>query len=502
MNSPQVDIFISYTHNDNLPPGEGQKGWVEQFHRSLLALIKQIYEKEPNIWRDPKTHGNDIIKDDVREKITAAKLLVTVLSPKYLTSRWCLRELRWFVKSTKDRELLVVGAVSPVFKVAKTRTDFKKHPHVIRGTPGYDFYHYDETTEYIEHFKQGLGVPYDVRYWDNLDRLAQDIVKTLRAAISKHVEPVPASSPEKVVYLAEPSPELQSEHKRIRDELKARHYQVLPEESPFTGATRLRRKVREYLKRSRASIHLVGRSYLELPEKDRVDSFVCLQNNLAAERLGSSDFSRLIWVPQGVRLTDLQQMELVGHNSQSWLNGTEVLQSSLDELRAVMLEKLENRRQTHGQSRFLRKTIYLIYDKQDQHDIEAIHNCLFGQGYEVTTPSFEEDQKSVARHKSKLATCDAVLIYYGKGNQDWIESHLDYLETTRGIRSIDESESGVPKPLLAKAIYISPPCIGHKRIFNTRRAKVIKKDESFNCEQLQEFFDQIERNTRRNGGNN
>jgi hypothetical protein len=439
MNSSQPDIFISYTHNDNLPPGEGQKGWVELFHRSLLALIKQIYEKDAHIWRDPKTHGNDIIKDDVREKITAAKLLVTILSPKYLTSRWCLRELRWFMKSIKGHDRLVAGASSPIFKVAKTRTDLRKQPQVIRGTLGYNFYHYDETTEYIEHFKQGQGVPYDLRYWENLDRLAQDIVKTLKTVIVKHAKPVPATAPERVVYLAEPSPDLQSEHKRVRDELKTRRYQVLPEEPLFKGATQLQSKVRDYLERSRTSIHLIGRSYLELPETERADSLVRLQNDLAAERLVSSDFSRLIWVPDGVTLTDFQQMELVGHEDKGWLRGTEFLQSSLDELRAVMLEKLESRANTRRQRGSSRKTVYLIYDKQDLDNIDAIHNCIFRHGYEVTTPSFEEDVKSVERHKSKLATCDAVLIYYGSGNQDWMESHLDYLETIVRFKELSAS---------------------------------------------------------------
>lgn len=494
MSSPRHEIVISYTHTDDRPLAEDQKGWVEFFHRSLLALITYISDRDIHIWRDPKTHGNDIIKKDVLQKVAAANLLVAILSPRYLTSRWCMRELRWFVKSAKSKGLLKESIKSPIFKVAKTKTDLKKQPRVMRGMTGYDFYHFDETTDFITHFKQGTGIPYDTRYWENLDRLAQDIVKMLELVSGRSAAHLHAAEvPEKVVYLAEPTPDLQSEHKKIKDELKAHRYRIFPEEPLPAVPSQLQDSIRGYLARSSLSIHLVGQTYLELPESERAKSVIRLQNNLAAERLLRPDFSRLIWVPYEMKVTDVLQMELVGYGNQSWLKGTEFLQSSLDELKAVTLEKLEGKgRHTQASSAPMRKMVYLVYDKQDRDDVVPVHECLFNKGYEVITPSFEENTISVERHKGKLATCQAVLIYYGKGNQDWLESHLDYLEAVRGVKSIDERESGASPPLLAKAIYISPPLEGHKRIFNTWNATVIKKDEAFDCAHLQDFFDQIE----------
>lgn len=494
MNSPQNDIFISYTHSDNYPPAEDVKGWVELFHRSLLALIKQIYEREISIWRDPKTHGNDRIEADVRQKIADASLLITILSPRYLTSRWCLSELRWFVRAAKQKGLFKENITFPIFKVAKTRTDLNKQPRVIREMLGYDFYHYDEVSDYITHFKQGAGVPYDPRYWENLDRLAQDIVKMLKIVHAKPPKPATeTTTPQKVVYLADPTPDLLSEHKKIKDELRTRNYTIFPEGPLPAASPKLQDLIRDCLKRSSLSIHLVGRSYLELSETERAQSIIRLQNNLAAERLLRPNFSRLIWVPYEMRVTDALQVELVSTGGGDWVNGTEFLQSSLDELKAVTIEKLEGRkRRPRKPSSTEHKSIYLIYDKQDSNDVAPIYDCLFIRGYEVLTPSFVENAQSIERHKSKLAACHAVLIYYGKGNQDWLESHLDYLKVVRGIKSIDESESVAAQPLLSKAIYIAPPLEGHKRIFNTWNAMVIRKDEDFDCTHLQEFFDQVE----------
>src|SRR4051812_20779813 len=35
------DIFISYAHLDNRTPTEGQKGWIETFHKALEARLAQ-----------------------------------------------------------------------------------------------------------------------------------------------------------------------------------------------------------------------------------------------------------------------------------------------------------------------------------------------------------------------------------------------------------------------------------------------------------------------------
>jgi TIR domain len=495
MNSPRHNIFISYTHTDNRPLWEGQKGWIELFHSRLLNLIEDIYENQIGIIRDPKLRGNDIINKTLRLHVDHSKILVTILSPKYLKSRWCLRELRWFSKSMKSRAGDIVDTQSSIFRVEKTKTTTEKQPRIIRGTRGYKFYHYNDTTGLIEHFRHDPSVPYDPRYWEVIDNLAQDIVKMLENIFDKRSEARLTPAPEKVVYLAEPTTDLEREHKKIKDELKARHYNILPEEPlPHLGPSQLSRFISDKLAGSRLSIHLVGKDYLELPETERARSIIRLQSDLAAERLRGSNFSRLIWVPDGIKLTDAQQLELVGYGNKGSLKGTEFIQSPLDELKAVTLEKLESG-EAHrplDSATPSYKTIYLVYDKQDIEDIDSIHSCLFERGYEVATSSFEDDTKTIERHKSKFANCDAVLIYYGKGNQDWVESNLDYLETVRGIKSIAESKFITVKPLLAKAIYVAPPFRNHKRIFKTRRAEIIKGDEDFDCAHLDNFFAQIE----------
>jgi hypothetical protein len=60
------DIVISYAHIDNQPLLEGERGWVDDLHKTLAVRVAQLFGQEPDIWRDPQLPGND----DFAENIT------------------------------------------------------------------------------------------------------------------------------------------------------------------------------------------------------------------------------------------------------------------------------------------------------------------------------------------------------------------------------------------------------------------------------------------------
>src|SRR2546430_17662985 len=110
------DIFISYAHIDDTPLMEGEEGWVSKFHQSLEALVKQILGDAPNIWRDPKLQGNDYFSDKLVGALPDTALLVSILSPRYVKSEWCLRELETFLRDAESKGSVRVGDKSRIFK--------------------------------------------------------------------------------------------------------------------------------------------------------------------------------------------------------------------------------------------------------------------------------------------------------------------------------------------------------------------------------------------------
>src|SRR5580765_1809768 len=87
------DVFVSYAHIDDQSLAEGKPGWIAIFHRALEIRLAQLLGKPPRIWRDPKLQGNDVFADKLVDRLPRAAVLVSVLSPRYIKSEWCLREL-------------------------------------------------------------------------------------------------------------------------------------------------------------------------------------------------------------------------------------------------------------------------------------------------------------------------------------------------------------------------------------------------------------------------
>jgi len=88
------DIFISYAHNDNQAVLEGQRGWIDNFHQALEKRLQVYLGAKPKIWRDPRLQGNDYFADALVDQIPKVAILVSVLSPSYIKSDWCRKEMQ------------------------------------------------------------------------------------------------------------------------------------------------------------------------------------------------------------------------------------------------------------------------------------------------------------------------------------------------------------------------------------------------------------------------
>ena len=84
------DVFISYAHIDDQALTEGQKGWITQFHRILEVRLGQLLGEKPTIWRDQKLQGSDVFDDKIVNAFREAKVMVSIMSPRYMKSEWCL----------------------------------------------------------------------------------------------------------------------------------------------------------------------------------------------------------------------------------------------------------------------------------------------------------------------------------------------------------------------------------------------------------------------------
>src|SRR5207249_1066784 len=102
--------------------GDDEKGWIDLLEERLSVLVSQALGSEVGIWRDGhKLQGNDELQGAIGEGVTSSLVLVPIISPRYVQSDWCNREMATFCTSAISPSS--AGAPnfrSRVFKIAKT----------------------------------------------------------------------------------------------------------------------------------------------------------------------------------------------------------------------------------------------------------------------------------------------------------------------------------------------------------------------------------------------
>ena len=508
------DIFISYAHLDDRSPFGDEKGWIDLLHERLSVMVSQALGYELSIWRDGHNlQGNDLLQGAIGEGITQSLLLVPVISPRYVQSDWCNREMAAFHAAEPPPQAAAPGFRSRVFKVLKT--PLPKHleklePEQIRSLVGYKFFGEDDT--------EFSSDPKDKSYWTMLQRLVSDITKTLtELKYSSNSQPAAVATPApslvgyapvkpaasavvapnganvaKLVYLAETTSDLAKERELVRDELRQRGHGVLPEQKlPLEEMKQTEEAVRAALAHCALSVHLVGTRYGSTPEDD-ARSAVRIQEQLAAEHGAANPaFLRLLWMPQGLtamEISDERQKTFVSELQNRITAGAELLQTSIEDLKSRIVEKLSPPPKTtaRGGGRSKLKQVYLICENADRSLVRPIKEYLFKQNMEVITWLDGGGTDTLMDyHRKNLRECDAALVYFGSGDEPWVRKNLEDLEKAYGY--------GRENDWLANAVYVGAPESEQKEDFLTHLVPyVIRNFSSFDPNDLHDFVNKVQ----------
>jgi hypothetical protein len=472
----QAEIFISYAHEDNLSPFLEEEGWVTAFHRALEVNLGQLVGRQlrPSIWRDSKLKGNDEFDGELVARLAKAAVLVCVVSPSYLGSDWCRRELQLFLQAGATGGLR--GGKARLFKVVKTPVKLEILPVEMQKVIGYNFFKVDPERDTFMPLDPAIDRALRRDYWLKLNDLAQDMSQLLRS-LPEPPKPGNGDGPKSdggkpTVYLADTTFDLQREHDEIKRDVLRHGYRVVPSERLPLVASQLETFVREQLADCRLSIHLVGRKYGIVPEETE-ESVVALQNAVAAQRSGPGQLTRLIWLPPGLEAEDERQSKLVDALRRDNLNHlcADLLETSLEDLKTVIHQRLEAAKRAPRMDPpgdLVR--VYLVCDQRDVEQSAALQRRLLEDlGLEVISPVFEGTEEELRQdHEENLATCDVVVIYYGEGNELWRRRKQRELLRSAGY--------GRQRKLLASAIYVAPPATPQKAGLRTNEAVVLRPD--------------------------
>ena len=497
------DIFISYAHMDDQVLDEEQKGWITKFHRVLKIKLGQLLGEPAKIWRDEKLTGSDIYDDKIVDEFKNAKVMISVLSPRYIKSDWCNKELNEFYQAALGDSGIQIGSKSRLIKVVKTPFDAveaEKHlPKIFESMLGFDFFEHDPESGRVLEFDETFGPKAKQNYYARIYDLASEIADVLKQIEGVSSAPVPESSSEmrKIVYLSAVTSDLQLGREKLMRELMDRGHRVLPDKPLPSSKNELFEEIGRMLAMSDCSVHLVGQKYGMIPE-DIECSMAKLQNDLASKRImGDQDFKRYIWMPRPLITDDDRQLEFITElkeDSNAHL-GAEVIEDSLDNFRNHLVQKLKPKPQqsilqTSSAAASIKDgppNIYLIFDQKDDESVAELEDYLFDQGFEVMVPVFDAEEDEIKKADiEKMVHCDAVLIYYAHAKKSWVDMTLMDLMKAPGY--------GRSKPYLAKTVYLAPPMDRRKQRYRTHSADVvIQEHEAFEASLLRSFVDKLKR---------
>src|SRR5688572_21980397 len=395
------DAFISYAHIDNRVLGEGRAGWVVSFQRALETRVTQFIGRDARVWWDPELRGNDDFSDVLIDRLRKVAALVSVVSPGYVNSKWGRRELAEFCRAAEEQGNLQITDKARVFKVLKTPVPLDQHPPELQPFLGYEFYKIDPDSGRVREFSEMFGPEAEREFWLRLDDLAHDMCRLLELVHEDQAAPYRTPHTTTTVYLAEVTSDLKGERDAIKRTLLQHGVKVLPTRMLPLSESEVATAVREDLKSCRMSIHLFGRTYGLVPEGAET-SLPEIQSELAAERAAHGSFSRVLWIPQGLTVTDDRQRGVFARLQldERVHRGTDLMESSLEDLRTMIATRLQEAVKPGSPTRVGVSTtagvpsLYFIYDQRDEAAIGPWADLFFTE-CEVLHPLFDGDEKEL-----------------------------------------------------------------------------------------------------------
>jgi hypothetical protein len=193
-------------------------------------------------------------------------------------------------------------------------------------------------------------------------------------------------------------------------------------------------------------------------------------------------------MPQGLttpamEISDDRQKSFVSELQTRITAGAELLQTSIEDLKTRIVEKLNPpaKRLARDSQRSKVKQVYLICENRDRSLVRPIKEYLFKQSFEVIT-WFDESVAGTLMdyHRKNLRECDAALVYFGSADEPWVRKNLEDLEKAYGYgREHDWS---------ASAVYVGAPLNDQKEDFLTHLVPyVIRNYSSFDPNDLRDF---------------
>jgi hypothetical protein len=474
MSDSLVQIFVSYARNDDVPPPEDltKKGFVTALCDQLHYSFRNYGDPKPKLWRDVrKVDRADQFDKKIAEAINASSLLLVILSPNWMSSEYCRKELKIFT----DRWSGSGGVREQIIVVSKRYVADDRRPSLLQGQSGYPFYALDDADEVdLEREFFVRGEVCDKQYYERVDDLAKVLrrralrLTTRQGALTVEPEAMvltPRPKSDKAIYLAKPASDMRGAYDRLVVELTSSGYTVVPDPAKDipVDATALN-FIDDALSEADISIHLLGEKPGYAP--DDADPITKLQLSRAARRSagtarvdGGCRLGRIIWAPKILNsdsarnvVQNVRDPLQVLTKFDSYLETDTVEGDTLSKFVELVAQRLSHApipHQTIGDGPSNAR-VYIYHRPEDIEYAFDIGKALRARDITPRFPAIEgSDAERVQLHRRHLRECDSVVVCWASAPDVWAKVSSNEL--------VDWKVLGRTKSFSRRGLVAGPP---------------------------------------------
>ncbi|MFA5922407.1 MAG: toll/interleukin-1 receptor domain-containing protein [Methylococcaceae bacterium] len=415
------DIFVSYAHVDDMVyPDIDAAGWVATLIAGLNVKLSQKLGRSDlfSLWKDEQLPPNKPLTPEILNALKHSAIVVIILSPGYMASPWCQREMQTFWQELAQR----ARSDSRIFVVERDKVEIDEKPRALEELLGYQFWLQDREGKAPRILGDPRPDPHDRLYYDKLNDLATDLAnELLRLKKNQVTQPKatitePDSHP--TVFLAEVSDDLDAQRDRVQHHLNEEGFRVIPSEtsnyfSYLGGNDDIRETLANDLKNCKLFVQLLsgytGKCRPGLP------SFPALQYEAAL----SAGIPVLQWRDPGLKLETIKQTE-----HRSLLAGGTVLAIGLEDFKQELVTRLhvldKNPKPIVNSS-----LVFINTSNEDIFLAESIGTLLKKHEIGVALPLRSSDPKQTQEDmEQSLSECDGLIIIYGPTTITWARAQI------------------------------------------------------------------------------
>lgn len=435
------DIFISYSHVDNL----GDDAWVSGFHKALeVALAQRIGRLGlVGLWRDQRLQGDQLFDETIRNAVERSALFLAITSNGYLKSEYCLQELDWFhAKAGREPHGLKVGDRSRIYNVLLTRLAPERWPSQYPRLSGFPFHDADDRPDEPDL----IGAPTDplldrARHRRQMNKLADALYQMLEAfsATLASLPAPPAQQPAGApgaapaaasgsprVFVADVPDTLAATRRRLVNELQRRQIVVESGVPPPYAPAAHDARVREAARDALLSVHLLdewpGREVEGEPGQTYPLRQLALARGVAR--------SQLVWVQSELDAAAIEdesyraELERIEHGERG--DGAyDFVRGSGTLLVPQIVEKLEQARKAAATPAPALGAVLLDTHLKDQLYAFELGRLLVERSVQpYINPQDDDPNKNLEAFESRLRQVSTLVILYGQVSEGWVRHRL------------------------------------------------------------------------------